>query len=111
MPRHTGAVLLSKSVGATWPRRCDEKRTLGTALSVRSFLWTGGVAMRGRFEFDHVEPFARLGAADAHNIRLLCRAHNLLHARNCFGAMHLAAKIAARKRSVRPTDGIVWRDE
>ena len=49
-------------------------------------------------EFDHIQPFARLGAGDALNIRLLCRAHNLLHARNCFGALHLAAKIAARKR-------------
>jgi len=49
-------------------------------------------------EFDHVEPHARFGVADAVNIRLLCRAHNLLHARNCFGAMHLAAKIAARCR-------------
>ena len=51
-----------------------------------------------RLEFDHVKPFARLGASDALNIRLLCRAHNLLHARTCFGAMHVAAKIAARKR-------------
>jgi hypothetical protein len=40
-----------------------------------------------------------LGAPDAGNIRLLCKAHNLLHARNCFGALHLAAKIAARRRS------------
>ena len=58
-------------------RRCD----------VRAFL-----------EFDHVEPFARFGAADARNIRLLCRAHNWLHARNSFGALHVAAKIAASKR-------------
>jgi len=50
-------------------------------------------------ELDHRQPFARFGAADASNIRLLCRAHNLLHARNCFGAQHIAAKIAARKRS------------
>ena len=49
-------------------------------------------------EFDHVKPFARFGAADTSNMRLLCKAHNLLHARNCFGAMHLAAKIAARNR-------------
>jgi len=49
-------------------------------------------------EFDHVKPFARFGATDTSNLRLLCKAHNLLHARNCFGAMHLAAKIAARNR-------------
>jgi hypothetical protein len=53
---------------------------------------------RAFLEFDHVMPFARLGAADAPNIRLLCQAHNLLHARACFGAMHIAAKIAASKR-------------
>ena len=52
---------------------------------------------RAFLEFDHIEPFARSGAADAMNIRLLCKAHNLLHARHCFGAMHLAAKTAARK--------------
>ena len=49
-------------------------------------------------EFDHVKPFARFGATDTSNLRLLCKAHNLSHARNCFGAMHLAAKIAARNR-------------
>ena len=54
---------------------------------------------RGLLEFDHVKPFAKFFAADSSNLRLLCRAHNVLHARNCFGAMHLAAKIAARNRS------------
>ena len=49
-------------------------------------------------ELDHVKPYARLGTADAPNIRVLCQAHNLLHARNCFGALHVAAKIAAKKR-------------
>jgi len=53
---------------------------------------------RAFVELDHVEPFARRGAADTENIRLLCRGHNLLHARNCFGSLHIAAKIAARKR-------------
>jgi len=48
-------------------------------------------------EFDHVEPFAKRGASDTRNIRLLCRAHNRLHARNCFGKQHIAAKMAARK--------------
>ncbi|HKO53683.1 MAG TPA: HNH endonuclease signature motif containing protein, partial [Polyangiaceae bacterium] len=56
---------------------------------------------RAFLEFDHVEPFARFGAADARNIRLLCRAHNLLHARRCFGAPHVAAKIAASRPSRR----------
>jgi hypothetical protein len=53
---------------------------------------------RAFLEFDHRKPFARFGASDARNVRLLCKAHNLLHARNCFGAMHIAAKIAAKRR-------------
>jgi hypothetical protein len=31
------------------------------------------------------------------NLRLLCQAHNLLHARKCFGSRHIATKIAATK--------------
>lgn len=54
---------------------------------------------RAFLELDHRKPFARQGAPDALNIRLLCRAHNSLHARNCFGVLHIAANVAARKRS------------
>jgi len=54
---------------------------------------------RGLIEFDHVKPFAKRGSADPQNIRLLCRSHNLLHARRCFGSLHISAKIAARRRS------------
>ena len=52
---------------------------------------------RAFLEFDHVKPYARSGAPDALNLRLLCKAHNLQHARNCFGAQHIAAKIAASR--------------
>ena len=55
-------------------------------------------ATRAFLELDHVEPHARFGASDARNLRLRCKAHNLLHARECFGSLHIAAKIAARKR-------------
>jgi hypothetical protein len=48
-------------------------------------------------ELDHVEPWATLGDAGVDNIRLRCRAHNQLHARECFGARHIEAKIAARR--------------
>jgi hypothetical protein len=54
---------------------------------------------RALLQFDHVEPFARGGAADVPNIRLLCSAHNRLHARRCSGALHLAVKSAARRRA------------
>lgn len=39
---------------------------------------------------------ARNGSSDAPNLRLLCMAHNLLHARKCFGKSHIEAKVAAR---------------
>jgi len=50
---------------------------------------------RAFIQFDHLEPFAWRGASDTSNLRLLCKAHNLLHARRCFGKLHIAAKIAA----------------
>src|SRR6185369_11722554 len=43
---------------------------------------------RGFIQFDHLKPFAWRGASDALNLRLLCKAHNLLHARKYFGALH-----------------------
>jgi hypothetical protein len=49
---------------------------------------------RGWLEFDHVRPWASRGGSEAGNLRLRCRAHNLLHARQCFGAMHVAARMA-----------------
>jgi predicted restriction endonuclease len=67
--------------------QCSFVSADGRRCSARAFL-----------ELDHRKPFARHGAPDARNIRLLCRAHNLLHARNCFGMLHVAAKIAASKR-------------
>ncbi|HET7540919.1 MAG TPA: HNH endonuclease signature motif containing protein [Polyangiaceae bacterium] len=65
----------------------------------RAFVAADGRRCNARafLEFDHIRPLAWRGGSDAANIRLLCRAHNLLHARHCFGAMHLAAKIAAKK--------------
>jgi len=42
---------------------------------------------RSGLELDHVVPWARGGASDdPANVRLLCRAHNLFHARRTFGA-------------------------
>jgi hypothetical protein len=53
---------------------------------------------RAFIQIDHVEPFSR-GSSDAPNLRLLCKAHNLLHARKCFGKLHMSAKVAARSRN------------
>ena len=52
---------------------------------------------RARLEFDHVEPWAMGSADDAASLRLLCPSHNRLHARHCFGVVHIAAKVAARR--------------
>lgn len=36
-------------------------------------------------EFDHIKPYAFGGGRDADNLRLRCRAHNMLHAEEVFG--------------------------
>ena len=56
---------------------------------------------RARLQFDHVRPWANGSADDASNLRLLCPNHNRLHARHCFGAVHMAAKVAARRAAER----------
>jgi 5-methylcytosine-specific restriction endonuclease McrA len=67
--------------------QCAYVSTDGRRCSARAFI-----------QIDHVDPFSRNGSSDAPNLRLLCMAHNLLHARKCFGKRHIAAKIAARNR-------------
>src|SRR6478736_2989708 len=52
---------------------------------------------RAFVQMDHVVPFARRGGNEVSNLRLLCRGHNRYHARQCFGALHLAAKIAVKR--------------
>ena len=60
---------------------------------------------RSLLELDHIEPWGKLGSAGVDNIRLRCRAHNQLHARECFGARHIEAKIAARRGDALPSSG------
>ncbi len=40
---------------------------------------------RARLEIDHVDPYAKGGAASEENLRALCRAHNLFSAAREFG--------------------------
>jgi hypothetical protein len=85
--------------------------TVRRAVYVRDHARCSFVAADGRqcearsmLELDHVEPWAALGGAGVENIRLLCRAHNQLHARECFGVGHVTAKISAaalRRRRLR----------
>ena len=52
---------------------------------------------RARLQIDHVVPRARGGSSDdARNLRLLCRAHNLLEARRVFGDAAIDAAAAGR---------------
>ena len=48
-------------------------------------------------ELDHVTPRARGGTNDLENLRVRCRAHNLLYAERYFGKEHVARKIRERR--------------
>jgi hypothetical protein len=52
----------------------------------------------GFLEVDHVEARARGGSGAAANLRVLCKAHNRLHAEEVFGRAHVEAKIRMRQR-------------
>jgi len=54
---------------------------------------------RAGLEFDHILPWARGGASDEDNLRLLCRAHNALAARRAFGDAAIDAAVAHRRSS------------
>ncbi|MFI5349092.1 MAG: HNH endonuclease [Elusimicrobiota bacterium] len=51
---------------------------------------------RAGLQIDHILPWARGGASDPKNLRLLCRAHNLLEARRVFGSSAIDAAVARR---------------
>jgi len=48
---------------------------------------------RGFLELDHVRPKAHGGSDTIDNLRILCRAHNRLHAEQTFGREYVAQKI------------------
>ncbi len=73
--------------------RCSFVASDGRRCEARAFL-----------ELDHVEPWARSGRAVDENIRLRCRAHNQMHARDCFGEAQVAAKVEASRRATRICD-------
>ncbi|WP_242344479.1 HNH endonuclease [Anaeromyxobacter terrae] len=45
---------------------------------------------RWKLELDHIQPAALGGPSTIDNLRLACRAHNLLHAERIFGREHMA---------------------
>jgi len=60
---------------------------------------------RAFLQLHHEEPWARGGASNAENLRMLCAAHNRLLAERDFGGAHVAERLAARRgRDARATD-------
>ena len=53
---------------------------------------------RGLLEVDHIDSKARGGSGDASNLRVLCRAHNRLHAEQVFGREYVESRIHSRQR-------------
>ena len=51
----------------------------------------------GWLQLDHITPRARRGTDAPANLRVLCRAHNLLYAEQIFGKDHIANRIRARR--------------
>ncbi len=58
---------------------------------------------RGFLEIDHRQSRALGGNEVSKNLRLLCRAHNKLHAEEDFGRDHIERKIHERQRTCVPT--------
>jgi len=54
---------------------------------------------RAFLELDHRKPRARRGPGHPDNLRVLCRAHNLLHAEQVFGKEHVTEQIHLRQRT------------
>ncbi|HYQ03205.1 MAG TPA: HNH endonuclease signature motif containing protein [Polyangiaceae bacterium] len=52
-------------------------------------------------QFDHIDPRALGGEPTAENLRLRCRPHNLLYARDVYGDEHMAAAIARARAKTR----------
>jgi 5-methylcytosine-specific restriction endonuclease McrA len=74
-----------------------------------TYVSPGGVRCRAKsnLEIDHEIPFAMGGPSSLENLRLLCRAHNALHAQKQFGAEFIAKKIESRRRKLGARKGLL----
>ena len=63
-----------------------------------SYVSESGVACcsRTNLEIDHILPFALGGKAESSNLRVLCRVHNLLTAKETFGESYVHHRINHR---------------
>jgi hypothetical protein len=59
----------------------------------------GWCPSRALLEVDHIAARALGGPSDVANLRVLCRAHNRLHAEDTFGRAHVARAIDVRRRT------------
>ena len=59
------------------------------------YVGPGRVRCRARWglQIDHIAPYGRGGATAKANLRVLCEAHNRLHAEQCFGRDTMRRKI------------------
>lgn len=53
---------------------------------------------RGWLELDHIEPKGRDGGEGPENLRVRCKAHNAMHAKDVFGAEYIERRIASSRR-------------
>jgi hypothetical protein len=64
--------------------------------------WTDATGRRCEsrdwLQIDHRDPFARGGSDDPENLRLLCQAHNRLHAEQAYGKAHVERAIGRARR-------------
>ena len=69
--------------------QCEFRGATGVRCTARTWL-----------EVDHIEPFGKGGSLGEENLRVLCRAHNVLAAEREFGAEFMRGKIEGRKAAL-----------
>ena len=94
-PRKTMQATNSRYI-APQTRRATYQKSSGQCSYVDSI--TGRrCAERKHLEVDHINPFAKGGDHSPENLQILCRAHNMMRARDEFGDRFIENKIAARR--------------
>ncbi|HEX8790903.1 MAG TPA: HNH endonuclease [Polyangiaceae bacterium] len=88
-PEQTDAARISRATRRAVFERDGERCTFTDAEGHRCSATTW-------LELDHVNPRGRNGTSGAGNLRVRCRAHNLLYAEQTFGKEHVARKIRER---------------
>ena len=63
---------------------------------------------RWQLEVDHIRPVALGGTSTADNLRLLCRAHNMLHAEQVYGREHMDRARKGEITIARDSEAVDW---